>query len=133
MPTFIDKFDTEIEYADEAEVLDYCNKVRQAGGGEVIDALLPGIPSAAGSCMIARSLNFDSSVYPGSSRKSGRWVMETRSEEIAQKLVNAGLGEQLGLTAIHLPKRIGLAAYAFDERQGWTHDLITTRVWTEDE
>lgn len=122
MPVLTNVFGQQIEYADETEVLDYCNKVRQAGGGEAIDALLPGHLSVSSSCMIARSLNFESTVYPIGNSKSGRWVMETNSKEIAQKLIDADLGQRYTPTSIKLPKRIGLAAYAFDEGAGWTWD-----------
>lgn len=44
------------------EVLEFCNIVRQAGGGKPLNALLPGIPSDSESCLIAKNLNFECNV-----------------------------------------------------------------------
>lgn len=41
------------------EVLEFCTKVREAGGGNPLEALMPGIPEDAKSCLIARNLNFE--------------------------------------------------------------------------
>lgn len=44
------------------EVLDFCNKVREAGGGKPLNALLPGVPTDSQSCLIAKNLNFECEV-----------------------------------------------------------------------
>lgn len=41
------------------ELMAFCNKVREAGGANVIDAFFPAYPEDAGACLIAQSLNFD--------------------------------------------------------------------------
>jgi hypothetical protein len=51
-------------YAPPAEVLDFCNRVRAAGGAKALDALMPGVPSDSSSCLIARNLNFQCEVQP---------------------------------------------------------------------
>jgi hypothetical protein len=117
MPTFTDHKGHVIEYADEAEVLDYCNRVREVGGADRIEALVPGHRSAAGSCMIARSLNFHCSVVPLGGKHT-RWYIQWHGSDVRQKLDAAGL-----LDEGFLPQRIGMAAYAFDEGEGWTASL----------
>lgn len=51
-----------IELASVEELKDYCNKVREAGGGNPLDALLPAIPQEANECLIALNLNFSCEV-----------------------------------------------------------------------
>lgn len=125
MPKFVDMNGEKIEYATEEEVLNFCNKIREVGGGEAIKSLLGGVPLAASACMIANSLNFDSTVIPIGRGKSERWVM-CCSVEVVNKIVDSGLCDRWDNSAIHvvLPRRIGYAAYAFDEKQGWTAKLI---------
>lgn len=48
----------------EQEVLDFCNTVRTAGGADILDSLLPGIPLNSQSCLIANNLNFDCRIEP---------------------------------------------------------------------
>lgn len=44
--------------ASNEELIEFCNKVREAGGGKPLDALLPGIPMDSKACLIANNLNF---------------------------------------------------------------------------
>jgi hypothetical protein len=51
-------------FASRDEILEFCNKVREAGEGDVLDALLPGRPTVEHSCLIAVNLNFSCAVKP---------------------------------------------------------------------
>lgn len=52
----------EANRASVAEVLEFCNKVREAGGANPLDALMPSVREEAGECLIARNLNFSCEV-----------------------------------------------------------------------
>jgi hypothetical protein len=124
------------EYATEEEVLAFANKVRKAGGANVLEALMPSVPGNANSCLIARALNFECSIRPfyGSPTSTGEyayWYMEfppRTSLEQAAKIADAVGCECVSvpvpfidstLYRIILPRHIGNAAHAFDERTGW--------------
>jgi hypothetical protein len=47
-----------IEFATEAELLEFANKIREAGGANPLDALMPSTPSDSKACLIAQALNF---------------------------------------------------------------------------
>lgn len=124
MPEFTLENRTEpIKYATEEEVLAFANEVREAGGGDLIDALMPSLAGSSKECLIANALNFECAVYPrpGLVHENGefsRWVMGSDNAiEIAEKL-------DLDLdpfNRIKLPRLIGNAAHAFDEAtDGWT-------------
>lgn len=49
----------------EAETIEVCNKVRTAGGGNALKALLPSDPGKGTSCLIANGLNFDCEIDYG--------------------------------------------------------------------
>lgn len=65
------------------EVLDFCNRVRQAGGANILNDLLPGIPLDSSACLIAHNLNFDCEITPqgGSHSDYNGWVMKIRGSE----------------------------------------------------
>ena len=134
-----------VPVATEDELLEFCNSVRQAGGAEVLEALLPSTPGVPSECLIARGLNFDCTVgntvygmaWNGTGLRDGFfipgtdscfWVMTVHygnSEDSmakAQEVANA-----LGLTQfaneIALPEHIGNAAEAFDQRVAFTEYL----------
>ena len=65
-----------VEYATEAQVLEFAQKLRAAGNGDPIDALFPSTPSVGNACLIANALNFKSYVLP---LRDGHWD-ETRYE-----------------------------------------------------
>lgn len=44
------------------ELLEVCNQVRKAGGGELLSKLLPGTANDSNACLIATNLNFNSNV-----------------------------------------------------------------------
>lgn len=50
--------------ATEAETLEFCNKVRAAGGGDALGALFESDPGDQMTCLIANGLNFDCCVRP---------------------------------------------------------------------
>ncbi len=94
------------------EVLDFCNRVREAGGGDPIDALMPAIPRNSNACLLARNLNFDCSV-----RHLGNenWVMYVNDPDVAVNIANAlELSLSWSGRGVRLPKKIGLVARDFD-------------------
>lgn len=52
------------EVATEEELLAFANKVRQAGGANVLEALLPSTPNQMKTCLIANALNFGCQIEP---------------------------------------------------------------------
>ena len=107
--------------AEISEVVKFANAVREAGGGNLIDGLMPSTPQEPSSCLIANALNFDCEV----NTNDGEWYMETDGE------VGVKIAETLGLTfyggeqedeyddyrttcEIALPGEIGAVAEAFD-------------------
>ena len=44
------------------ELLKVCNEVRTAGGGSLLDALLPAVPADEDQCIIAKNMNFNCEV-----------------------------------------------------------------------
>ena len=131
------------KWATEEELLEFCNQVREAGGGEIINALLPGITENPQTCLIARNLNFSCEVTPHVisvsnpmeevnigdpidgdkifSPKSKDWVMVIDDENIRFKIarilkLDTVIHRDGGsvVKALRLPRRIGNAADAFD-------------------
>lgn len=50
------------EVADNEELLNFANQVREAGGAGILDALIPSYPQESEACLIAKALNFDCSI-----------------------------------------------------------------------
>lgn len=77
------------------ELLEFCQAVRKAGGGNPLDALMPAVPQDQSQCLIAKNLNFNCEVYP---IKTGltpeRWIMWTARE------IRDSIAEELGLEPI---------------------------------
>lgn len=71
MPRKIEDFG---QVATEQELLDFANAIRKAGGGDVIPALLPAIPSQPNACLIARALNFGCEVNGSFHKADGREI-----------------------------------------------------------
>lgn len=128
----------ELPVATEAELLEFANKVRLAGGGEVISALLPSEKSAPNACLIANALNFDSevNVKDGELRNSDNsWTWQMRFTGVADAKAEAiavAVGNELrrslgGWFAVTLPGHIGNAAHAFDEGLAFTQYVETTK------
>ena len=59
--------------ATEEELLDFANKIRAAGGANVLEALLPSTPQDPHACLIANALNFGCRV---DGLNSDQWHME---------------------------------------------------------
>lgn len=116
------------------EVKEFANKVRQAGGANPLDALMPAIPEDPSACLIARNLNFSCQVdgahiddweeveHPEVENwvnygSDDRWQMTVDDPKIAKRI-----GEKLNLPYIDdslygrvlLPVEIGNVALAFD-------------------
>lgn len=129
------------------EVLEFCNIVREAGGGELITDLMPGEPGAATQCLIAKNLNFNCRVANGhiehrdyiryleDRERQGyyagepRWMMSLMDRDTAYSIA-AATGMQVyessgynEICHLLLPALIGRVASAFDEsiEVGW-HD-----------
>lgn len=128
--------------ATEKELLAFANKVRKAGGGDVIKALLPSVPADPSYCLIANALNFQCDVMGGYGPKCNTWAMEIQGTEETKKLVlkiakklnlraeidpytsfnyRTGKRDQYYACAILLPAVIGNCAYAFDEGVAFQH------------
>lgn len=134
----------EVKRASLKKLLKFANEIREAGGGNPIDALIPAVPVNAEECLIARNLNFNCTVNgapdPGSEEpwEAGDWAMYTNRK------VRDAIAEKLGLHKIEykteakkkdgdyiltkngdyrkktvygvvLPRDIGLVARDFDE------------------
>jgi hypothetical protein len=105
-------------YATLDELKDFANKVRAAGGGNPIDALIPAVPEDQNTCLIAKNLNFNCRVLP----EGNDWIMWLEGDEITRDKI----AKALRLKAINdndfgtacygviLPARIGRIAEAFD-------------------
>jgi hypothetical protein len=112
------------------QVVNFANAVREAGGGSLIEELLPSVPEEPNSCLVANALNFDCDV----NSHAGVWYMEIYESEkgidIAEQLdleydapkyldyVDDETGKEHyayeGGCEIYLPEEIGLVAEAFD-------------------
>lgn len=114
--------------ATEEELLAFANKVREAGGANVLEALLPSKPGNPNTCLIANALNFSCSICPMDEHfdtypHEGRWQMvlpeNTDHDQIAKlhEVIGGdliGSGTAYDRFAITLPREIGNAANAFD-------------------
>lgn len=130
MPTLELRDGTRIRFAGKDEVLAYANRIREAGGANALDALLPSDPNQSSSCLIARALNFSCQVYPEGSLYidgSRHWVMELPDAETTRRVAKAMKARVVrldGRLVMRLPKRIGNAAAAFDSGHDEFADLI---------
>lgn len=105
------------------EVLEFANKVREAGGGNPLDALMPATPTASTECLVAKNLNFNCRVAADLDEDEA-WFMEVESESLAKQI-----GQELGLNfykssatwhgvgewRITLPEEIARVAEDFDK------------------
>lgn len=117
------------ERASIQEVLEFANKVREAGGANPLDALMPAVPAQPHACLIAKNLNFNCSVYgvDGHYDSDGNpmWAMWFTPEDreirdrIADSLDLPRVSESSWNGAplkegVVLPERIGNVAQTFD-------------------
>lgn len=101
------------------ELHEFANKVREAGGGNPIDALMPSVPTDSSSCLIAKNLNFNCTVNTADVYGRSYWVMWVEDrvlrDNIAAALnklkVNSKWEEGYGVV---LPDHIGRCASDFD-------------------
>lgn len=102
------------------ELKKFANKVRKAGGGNPLDALMPAVPSDAHQCLIAKNLNFNCMVYPaikGPGKSWAMWTDEATRDQIASKLKLKKIDEDLmgeRHYGVLLPAAIGQVADDFD-------------------
>jgi hypothetical protein len=108
-----------------AELLEFCNAVRNAGGAEEIDHLEPGDLGRPNTCLIARNLNFHCAVIQKSLPNSTKSViaMISRDPRLAKiaKTMDLPTFEQRSYddsvsTYMVLPDRVAASVKAFDRR-----------------
>lgn len=107
------------ERANFDEIIEFANLVRKAGGGNIINDLMPSSPEQPNSCLLANALNFDCCVNGGGEM----WYMEVDEEDLAIKISEAigteytddiGYSDGRIIYKITLPVNIGYVAAAFD-------------------
>lgn len=112
------------EVATEEELLEFANKVRAAGGGNALEALLPSRKGMPKSCLIARACNFECAVDCTGHGDGEGWTMQIFGNEKVARSVSEKLGLTLHVEGegtdwvghyIELPGTIGAAAMAFDQ------------------
>lgn len=133
MPRNVDVFGKNIPVATEDELLDFCNRAREAGGADVLEALIPSEPGNPEACLIANAMNFGCSVGPDDYYSKGstvqdRWydwcmhfppsVDYERIAEIAETLDCELYPDNK--RKMKLPVHIGNAAEAFDADLAFT-------------
>jgi hypothetical protein len=117
------------------ETLEFCNKVREAGGAQPLDALCPAVPQAPSECLVARNLNFSCTVHGGDLRSSFErsapemykrlgtlgyesgdfvWVMGVKDADVRNRIAESMQLPLHGDTIV-LPAKIGAVAQAFDD------------------
>lgn len=94
----------------EREVLEFCNKVRKAGGADMLDSLLPGIPHDGRACLIANNLNFDCQITPEEGIPQGHtnkdaWLMMLTSLPSGSRLED---DPDMGELAIKISEATGM-------------------------
>lgn len=117
--------DTHTKRATLDELLEFANKVRNAGGGNPIDALMPAVPADPKQCLIAKNLNFNCWVDAG--EYGDEWTMWVTTRELAQNIakavgcdtatstrVDTETSVSFPVYGIVLPKEIGEVAQQFD-------------------
>lgn len=117
----------DVKRASIEQTLEFANKVRVAGGGNPLTALMPAVPEDATECLVAKNLNFncavDTIVTNVGDGSRDTWVMHFEDKElrdrIADKLKLAkrntrGFNADNGEYCIILPREIGQVAADFD-------------------
>lgn len=126
--------------AEEDELIDFANTIREAGGANVIDALMPSNPGLSQSCLIANALNFSASVDASLSSTKLPWHTQPLSRRglVWKMFLPPNMGDerarQLGRATrcyvdttyggeLWLPVHIGNAAHAFDSGDAYQEYL----------
>lgn len=132
------------ERASLEELLEFANAVREAGGGNPLDALMPAVPGNPNQCLIAKNLNFNCEV-DGLKRTDrerleeaghtdfGSWAMRLEDKDIrdriAQRLNLISLDNEDGYLIV-LPSEIGQVAEDYDE-WNYVFEHYSDKVVTE--
>jgi len=107
------------------QLKDFANKVREAGGGNPLDALMPAVPSDIDQCLIAKNLNFNCKVNTDGPHED--WIMVLEDKTIRDNIAKAlklkvydipcddEEDELFREYAVILPVAIGRVAAEFDE------------------
>lgn len=84
---------TAVKMATLSELKTFANRVRKAGGGNPLDALMPAVPEDSEQCLIAKNLNFNCNVNSVDVVLNGdtvnRWCMSLHDEELANQIGEA--------------------------------------------
>lgn len=116
-PQFYDGLGNIITYATEEEVIEFANKIRKAGGANILDTLMPSQVSNTRHCLIANALNFSCRVITVYKLEGGQFKWNMILPSNLELSIDC---ERIG-NAIVLPQHIGNAAHAFDcATDGWT-------------
>jgi hypothetical protein len=130
------------EIASFDEVLAFCNKVREIGGANPLDALIPAIPQDSHQCLVALNLNFSCRVTNGTTARFSKYEIEHQGYGnvsyypwtmiVDDPVLAIKLGKGLDLPVIGdsnnddgfvyhilLPAKIGAVARRFDD---WMDD-----------
>lgn len=120
------------------ETLDFANKVREAGGADALDALMPSSPQEPGSCLIANALNFSCEISgaEGTFGKN-RWAMFLEGAKAIEQARKIGKALDLKIRVyeedsfdgaqILLPLEIGQVADDFDKASDVLNQTTKTR------
>lgn len=111
------------------ETLEFANKVREAGGGNPLDALCPAVPEDPNQCLIAKNLNFNCEVTPGDRLEWGTnsWLMILTDKDIRDRIakdLRLGKRNRGDEYAVILPPKIGQVADDFDRAEDVLNALI---------
>jgi hypothetical protein len=117
----------EVDVATSEELIEFVNRGRQAGGADVLDALLPSRPLQPHACLIANALNFGCEVACQYDMKkghilrwpSGAWIWRMTLPFNTPRAKTMLVAEAMDLPVVEdyhlgLPEHIGNAARAFD-------------------
>lgn len=133
---------TEGKIASEQEVIDFANKVREAGGGDLIEALMPSYPSDPNTCLIANALNFeckingwraanveaeeilDRDILPYKAVDGFLWSMSVETDDLAEKIAAALDLPYIDNGRVILPGEIASVATKFDDYSNNKTDLL---------
>lgn len=124
------------------ELLEFANKVRGAGGGNPLDALMPAVPQDSSQCLIAKNLNFNCKVHNGPAKGNEHifegeypkhiadgdaWFMLVEDKALRDRIAEAldlpriswheysWRSEESTHYAVELPEAIGAVAAEFDK------------------
>lgn len=131
------------ERATMEELAEFANKIRAAGGGNPLDALMPSVPEDASQCLIAKNLNFNCTVSEVEGCENpddwtdGGWAMwvtdETLRDRIAETLelpkcnkreyIDYADVAKTDCFGVVLPQSIGQVASDFDEAGSKLHGI----------